>query len=187
MNKQIQDSIEHHVTCILELIGEDINREGLIKTPYRVAKSYEEMFRGYHPSERPRMTKFKSNSDRMILKKDIPFYSMCEHHMIPYFGRCHVAYIPDNSTIIGMSKITRLVQYLSAKLTVQEELTSEIADELEKELNPKGVAVTTIATHLCEGMRGVRVSGSEFDITELRGIFLDGDKAHKEFMYKTLG
>lgn len=178
--------ISGHVIGILNQIGEDPLRDGLVDTPTRVARAYNEIFRGYDPEQRPKITKFKSKRDKMVLKKDIPFYSMCEHHMLPYYGTCHVAYIPDGTEIMGMSKITRLVQYLAAKLTVQEYLTDEIADEMIKEMNPKGVAVTTKCLHLCEGMRGVKVQDSEFEITELRGLFLENERAHNEFMLKTM-
>ena len=180
-----KDGIMSNTDAILRLIGENPDRPGLKDTPRRVANAYEEIFRGYDPTMRPKITKFPSKRDKMVLKKDIPFYSMCEHHILPYYGMCHVGYIPDGTTIIGMSKITRLVQYLAAKLTIQEELTDEIARELEKELNPKGIAVTTTALHLCEGMRGAKVPGSEFMITELRGLFLTDERAQNEFIRKT--
>lgn len=177
--------IQNNVTHILTLIGENPSRDGLIDTPRRVANAYQEIFRGYDESQKPKITVFPSKSNTMILKKNIPFYSMCEHHIFPYYGICHVGYIPGGKEIIGMSKITRLVRYIAAKLTIQESLTQEIADELFNILNPKGVAVTTKAFHLCEGMRGVKVSDSEFEITELRGIFLTDAGAQNEFIIKT--
>jgi len=179
-------AVQDHIYCILERIGEDPTRKGLIDTPKRVANAYMEIFRGYDESQKPKMVTFPSDSNTMILKKNIPFYSICEHHMLPYYGVCHVGYIPSGKEIVGMSKITKLVRYLAAKLTVQETLTKEIADEFNKILKPEGVAITTKALHLCEGMRGAKVPNSEFEITELRGLFRKNEGAQNEFIMKTV-
>lgn len=165
--------IEEGVRLILEGIGEDSNREGLQKTPARVAKMYEEVFAGM--TENPAKhfeTLFDENHQEMVLVKDIPFYSMCEHHLVPFFGYAHIAYIPGKSgQICGLSKLARLVDVFAKRPQVQERLTSQIADTLIKELNPQGVIVVLEAEHLCMSMRGVKKPGASTTTSAVRGIF----------------
>ena len=142
---------------ILEEIGEDPNREGLLKTPERVAKAIQYLTHGYNidPSEILKSAMFAEDYNQMVLVKDIELYSLCEHHMLPFFGKAHIAYIP-NGHIVGLSKIPRIVDAFSKRLQVQERLTNEIRDCIEETLNPKGVAVVIEAKHLCMQMRGVQ-------------------------------
>ena len=149
------NKIEQGVRLILEGIGEDAGREGLKDTPERVAKMYKELFWGMKedPSKVVQVT-FAENHDEMVLVKEIPFYSVCEHHLMPFVGRAHVAYIPDGN-IIGLSKIPRLVEMYARRLQVQERMTCEVAETLQEILRPKGVAVVLEAAHMCAIMRGV--------------------------------
>ncbi len=165
--------IEEGVRLILEGIGEDPDREGLLKTPARVARMYEEVFAGL--TEDPRRhfeTTFDEGHQEMVLVRDIPFYSMCEHHLVPFFGQAHVAYIPAaDGRICGLSKLARLVDAFAKRPQVQERLTSQIADTLVQELHPEGVLVVLEAEHLCMSMRGVKKPGSKTTTSAVRGIF----------------
>ena len=157
------ENIENAVREILINIGEDINREGLIETPKRVAKMYEEILSTKSINDFDNYKLFEvdlDNSQEMILIKDIPFFSMCEHHMLPFFGKVHVAYIPRENKVIGLSKIPRLVEFVSRKLSVQEEITVNVAKKLIEILNPLGVAVVVEARHMCIEMRGINKVGS---------------------------
>jgi GTP cyclohydrolase IA len=165
--------IEEGVRLILEGIGEDPNREGLLKTPARVAKMYEEIFAGMteDPAQHFEVT-FDEHHEEMVLVKDIPFYSMCEHHLAPFFGLAHVAYIPAaDGRICGISKLARLVDVYAKRPQVQERLTSQVADTLIRELNPQGVIVVIEAEHLCMSMRGVKKPGSRTTTSAVRGVF----------------
>lgn len=167
------DKIEQGVRLILEGIGEDPSREGLLKTPERVAKLYAECCAGLHadPSILFEAT-FDEHHEEMVLVRDIPFYSMCEHHLAPFFGRAHVAYIPsENGQICGISKLARLVEVFARRPQVQERLTSQIADTLLEELGPQGVIVVLEAEHLCMSMRGVKKPGSKTTTSAVRGVF----------------
>ena len=165
--------IEQGVRLILEGIGEDPDREGLQKTPERVAKMYEEVFAGL--TENPAQhfeTTFDEHHEEMVLVRDIPFYSMCEHHLVPFFGLAHVAYIPAaNGRICGLSKLARLVDAFAKRPQVQERLTSQIADTLVEELNPQGVIVVLEAEHMCMSMRGVKKPGARTTTSAVRGVF----------------
>lgn len=165
--------IEEGVRLILEGIGEDPQREGLLKTPARVARMYEEVFAGM--SEDPRRhfeTLFDEGHQEMVLERDIPFYSMCEHHLVPFFGKAHIAYIPGvDGCICGLSKLARLLDAYAKRPQVQERLTSQIADTLVEELHPEGVLVVLEAEHLCMSMRGVKKPGSKTTTSAVRGIF----------------
>ncbi|HAL74601.1 MAG TPA: GTP cyclohydrolase I FolE, partial [Clostridiales bacterium] len=153
--------IERAVRDILEAIGEDPDREGLIDTPARVARMYGEVFAGLHMDVRDSIRVFhEKDHDEMIMVGDIPFYSMCEHHLLPFVGRAHVVYIPQDGRILGLSKIARIVDVMSRKPQLQERLTSQIADTLIKAVQPLGVAVVVEAEHLCMTMRGIRKPGS---------------------------
>jgi GTP cyclohydrolase IA len=167
--------IEKAVREILESIGEDPDRDGLIETPERVAKMYEEIFRGMSeaPGEHLKVT-FAAEHDEMVMVKDIPLVSNCEHHLVPFLGRAHVAYIPnEDGRITGLSKIVRLVGSYARRLQVQERLTTQIADELDRVLQPRGVLVEIEAEHLCMTMRGVRAPGTKAVTSAVRGQFRD--------------
>lgn len=167
------NKIEEGVKLILEGIGEDVTREGLEKTPNRVAKMYEEVFAGMNenPAEHFEVT-FDEHHQEMVLVKDIPFYSMCEHHLAPFFGMAHVAYIPAvDGRICGLSKLARLVDTFAKRPQVQERLTSQIADTLIEYLDPQGVIVVLEAEHLCMSMRGIKKPGARTTTSAVRGIF----------------
>ena len=176
-------NITKDIKNILENIGEDPKREGLLKTPMRVAKAMEFLTQGYHqnPEEIIESAIFTENHNQMVLVKDIEVYSLCEHHMLPFFGKSHIAYIPDGY-IVGLSKIPRIVDVFSRRLQVQERLTDEIKDCLQKSLNPKGVATVIEAQHLCMQMRGVQKQHSLTSTSAFSGIFLKDEKTRAEFM-----
>jgi GTP cyclohydrolase IA len=163
--------IERAVRDILEAIGEDPDREGLADTPARVARMYGEIFAGLHMDVRDSIRVFhEKDHDEMIMVGDIPFYSMCEHHLLPFIGRAHVVYIPQDGRILGLSKIARIVDVMSRKPQLQERLTSQIADTLIAAVQPLGVAVVVEAEHLCMTMRGIRKPGSLTVTSALRGL-----------------
>jgi len=176
--------IEKAVREILEAIGEDPDREGLLRTPERVADMYAEIFAGLSddPAEHLSVT-FAADHDEMVMVKDVPLYSMCEHHLAPFIGRAHVAYIPNaNGRITGLSKLARLVDSYARRLQVQERLTSEIAEEIEAKLQPRGVLVVIEAEHLCMSMRGVRKPGTTTVTSAVRGLFRDNPATRAEAM-----
>ena len=168
---------------IIDLIGEQKTREGLQKTPARAAKSIQFLTQGYHinPDEIIKSALFKEHYKQMVLIKDIELYSLCEHHLVPFFGKAHIAYIPKNH-IVGLSKIPRIVDVFSRRLQVQERLTREISDCLEKNLKPMGVAVVIEASHLCMQMRGVEKQNSVTTTSAFTGVFLKEEKTRLEFM-----
>jgi len=177
------DSLEKHIRAILEELGENPDRDGLARTPHRVARSYRFLTKGY--SEDPvtilNNALFDVTYDEMVLVKDIDFFSLCEHHMLPFFGRAHVAYIP-NGKVVGLSKIPRLVQMFARRLQVQERLTMQIAETIEKVLAPKGVAVVVESVHLCMMMRGVEQQNAFAITSSLKGVFQSDSKTRSEFM-----
>ncbi len=177
-------AIEKAVGEILEAIGEDPHRDGLRDTPRRVAEMYAEIFAGIHEDPKDQLdVVFEANHDEMILVKDIPLYSMCEHHTIPFLGKAHVAYIPNKKgQITGLSKIARMIDVLSKRPQVQERLTTQIASALEEALEPRGVLVVIEAEHLCMSMRGVRKPGSSTVTSAVRGIFRTNDATRAEAM-----
>ena len=175
--------IENAIKEIILAIGEDPDRPGLKNTPQRVSEMYEEIFSGSYKEAADLLSEtHELEHDEMVILKDIPFYSMCEHHMVPFFGMCHLAYVPQNDRVVGISKMVRIVDTLSKKLQVQEHLTTEIADVIMKHLNPKGTAVVIKARHLCMEMRGVKKSGSEIITSVVRGIFRTDIKTREEFL-----
>ena len=179
------ENIENAVRKILINIGEDINREGLIETPKRVAKMYEEILSTKNINDFDNYKLFEvdlDNSQEMILIKDIPFFSMCEHHMLPFFGKVHVAYIPRENKVIGLSKIPRLVEFVSRKLSVQEEITVNVAKKLIEILNPLGIAVVVEARHMCIEMRGINKIGSVTKTSFYSGEFKENSDRKKEFL-----
>ena len=169
---------------VLKLIGEDPEREGLIKTPERVAKAIHFLTMGYslNPCEIINSAKFKEEYRQMVLVKDIDIYSMCEHHMLPFFGKAHVAYIPDGY-ITGLSKIARVVEAFSRRLQVQERLTTQIGNCIQECLNPMGVAVVIEAQHMCMQIRGVQKQNSVTTTSAFTGIFLSNLNTRKEFIH----
>ena len=176
------EKIEQGVRLILEGIGEDPQREGLLKTPARVARMYEEICAGLtaDPSEYFE-TMFDEDERDMVLVKDIPFYSICEHHLVPFFGKAHVAYIPaKDGRICGISKLARLVDAYAKRPQVQERLTMQVADRLAAELKPQGVMVVIQAEHLCMSMRGVKKPGSKTVTSAVRGIFESNQATRSE-------
>jgi GTP cyclohydrolase I len=177
------DEFEDLVHRELELLGEDPSREGLIRTPSRVAKSLKWMTQGYASSAEQVVGEgiFKEEHDNMIMVRDIELYSMCEHHMLPFFGKAHVAYIP-NGKIVGLSKIPRIVDVYAQRLQVQERLTEQIAEGLCRVLNPAGVGVVIEAYHLCMMMRGVQKQNSKTITSALRGAFREDPKTRDEFL-----
>jgi GTP cyclohydrolase I len=169
---------------ILEAIGEDPSRDGLRRTPERVANMYEEIFSGLHDSPDQHLAvTFEADHDEMVMVKDIAIYSCCEHHLVPFLGRAHVAYIPnDDGRITGLSKLARLVDSYSRRPQVQERLTTQIADEVERTLKPRGVLVVIEAEHLCMSMRGVRKPGAMTVTSAVRGLFRDSVATRTEAM-----
>jgi len=175
--------LSRSVSSTLATIGEDPSREGLLKTPERVAKSMLFLTQGYQQdaAEILRSAVFEETYDEMILVKDIEVYSMCEHHMVPFFGKAHVAYIP-NGHIVGLSKIPRVVDVFARRLQVQERLTIQIKEAIEDALKPQGVAVVIEATHLCMVMRGVQKQNSVTTTSSMSGPFMDNAHTRAEFM-----
>lgn len=162
--------IEHAVRDILEAIGEDPDREGLVETPQRVARMYAEVFSGLHHDMSKDIKVFhEEGNDEMILIGDIPFYSMCEHHLLPFHGKAHVVYVPRDGRILGLSKVARIVDTLSRKPQLQERLTSEIADKIIESVDARSVCVIIEAEHLCMTMRGIRKPGSKTVTSAMRG------------------
>jgi GTP cyclohydrolase I len=174
--------IEKAVREILEAIGEDPDRDGLLATPGRVAAMYEEVFSGLQdPPDQHLSVTFSADHDEMVMVKDIPLYSICEHHLIPFLGRAHVAYIPnEDGRITGLSKLARLVESYSRRPQVQERLTAQIADEIDRSLQPRGVLVVLEAEHLCMSMRGVRKPGTTTVTSAVRGLFRDSAATRSE-------
>ena len=174
--------IREAVHLLLEGIGEDPDREGLRETPERVARMYEEIFG--HGDEDPRVslsTKFDEQHHEVVLVKDIPFFSMCEHHLMPFFGKAHVAYIPSGQ-IVGISKLARVVEAFARRPQVQERMTSQIAEIINKELKPEGVAVVCEAVHTCMTMRGVKKPGASVITSAMRGAFRKNVSTRTEIM-----
>ena len=177
------ESLKEHYSKVLELIGEDPSREGLIKTPERVAKAMQFLTQGYemNATDILQSAMFSEDYSQMVLVKEIEFYSLCEHHLLPFFGKAHIAYIPDGN-IVGLSKLPRVVDAFSRRLQVQERLTNEIRDCIQDTLKPKGVAVVMEARHLCMQMRGVEKQSSLTTTSAFSGAFLEGEKTRLEFM-----
>ncbi|MDD2621696.1 MAG: GTP cyclohydrolase I FolE [Bacteroidales bacterium] len=182
-NKEITDKLKIHYHAILELLGEDTQREGLIKTPERVAKAMQFFTQGYHanPHDILRSAMFKQDYKEMVIVKDIEIYSLCEHHMVPFFGKAHIAYIPDGY-IVGLSKIPRVVDAYARRLQVQEQLTTQIKNCIQETLNPLGVAVVIETQHLCMSMRGVQKQNSVTTTSDFTGAFLKQYNTRQEFL-----
>lgn len=175
--------IESSIRTILGAIGENPKREGLLFTPSRVARMYEEIFSGIKKDPKDEITiTYAENHEEIILVKDISFYSVCEHHLIPFFGVAHVAYLPKDGIITGLSKLARVVEVSSRRLQVQERMTSQIANAIVEKLNPTGVAVVIEAEHLCMSMRGIKKPGSKTITSVLKGIFETNQASRAEVL-----
>ena len=180
------NKIKEGVRLILEGVGEDITREGLIETPDRIARMYHELAAGYEDDPAVHLSKrFHAGSSDMVVEKDLTFYSFCEHHMLPFFGKAAVAYVPDGE-VVGLSKIARTVEVYARRFQLQERLTSQIADAFMKELKPKGVMVLIEAEHMCMSMRGIKKPGAKTVTSVTRGVFEDDEKLQNDF-YRMLG
>lgn len=178
-----QDKIKEAVRLLLEGIGEDAGREGLVDTPERIARMYAEIFSGMEQDAAEHLSKvFTVDNNEMVLEKDIVFYSMCEHHMLPFYGRAHVAYIP-NGKVVGLSKLARTVEVYARRLQIQEQMTGQIADAIMECLTPQGVMVAVEAEHMCMTMRGVKKPGSRTVSIATRGVFADNAMLQNQFFH----
>jgi len=182
-DKQTTESLEKYYHDVINLIGEDVQREGLIKTPHRVAKAMQFMTQGYKQDAVAILNsaRFREEVSEMVIVKDIELYSMCEHHMLPFFGKAHIAYIP-NGYITGLSKLARVVDVFSRRLQVQERMTTQILQAIKDSLNPLGVAVVIEAKHLCMMMRGVQKQNSVTTTSAFDGEFLNNHITRNEFL-----
>lgn len=182
-NDKLVDSISDMYKNILDDVGENPSREGLLKTPVRAAKAMQFLTQGYdlNPAEILRSAMFKEDYSQMVIVKDIEVYSLCEHHLLPFFGKAHIAYIP-NGHIVGLSKLPRVVDAFARRLQVQERLTNEIRDCIQDTLNPAGVAVVMECKHLCMAMRGIQKQNSVTTTSAFTGAFLTNDKTRAEFL-----
>ncbi len=177
-----QEKIKEAVKLLLEGIGEDTGREGLLETPDRIARMYGEIFSGMEEDAGEHLSKvFTVDNNEMVLEKDIVFYSMCEHHMMPFYGRAHVAYIPDGR-VVGLSKLARTVEVFARRLQIQERMTGQIADAIMQNLQPRGVMVVLEAEHMCMTMRGVKKPGSHTVSIAARGAFEQDANLQNRFM-----
>lgn len=177
-----REKVEYHIRELLKLIGENVEREGLLDTPARVTRMYEEIFSGYSVDPREVLgVTFDEQHEELVIVKDIVYYSQCEHHMAPFFGKVHIGYVPSGQ-IVGLSKLARLVDAITRRLQVQERITTEIADILEEVLKPQGVMVVVEGEHLCMCARGVRKPGSKTVTTAARGVFKTDAAGRQEFM-----
>jgi GTP cyclohydrolase IA len=175
--------IETAVRMIIEAIGEDPHREGLVDTPKRVARMYEEVFSGLHDDPRAYFdTIFSEEHEEVVLVKGIPFYSMCEHHLVPFFGHAHVAYIPQDGRVAGLSKLARAVETVARRPQLQERITSTVAEAVLEKLQPAGVMVIVEAEHMCMTMRGVKKPGARTVTTAVRGSFKEDAQARAEIL-----
>lgn len=182
-----QEKLELAVYQLLEALGENPEREGLLDTPKRVAKMYQEMFSGLNEDPKDQFTAvFTENHDEVVLVKDIPFYSMCEHHLVPFYGKAHVAYFPSDGRVTGLSKLARAVEVASKRPQLQERLTDQVATALEEALHPKGVFVMLEAEHMCMTMRGIKKPGSQTVTIARRGVF-ETDPVLEERFFRMLG
>ncbi|MDO4464694.1 MAG: GTP cyclohydrolase I FolE [Bacillota bacterium] len=177
-----KEKIKEAVKLLLEGIGEDCDREGLKETPDRVARMYEELFEGMEETAEEHLSRtFTAENNEMILEKDITFYSTCEHHLMPFYGKVHIAYVPDGK-VVGISKLARTVEVFSRRLQIQEKLTAQIADAIMESLNPKGVMVMVQAEHMCMSMRGIKKPGSQTVTVVSRGLFEKDENLKNTFL-----
>lgn len=178
-----QEKVEQAVYQLLEALGENPEREGLLDTPKRVAKMYAEMFSGLNEDPKDQFTAvFSEVHDEVVLVKDIPFYSMCEHHLVPFYGKAHVAYLPSGDKVTGLSKLARAVEVAARRPQLQERLTDQVATALEEALNPRGVFVMVEAEHMCMTMRGIKKPGSRTITTVAKGLYKEDREERKEIL-----
>ncbi|MBQ7775593.1 MAG: GTP cyclohydrolase I FolE [Lachnospiraceae bacterium] len=176
-----QEKIKEGVRLLLEGIGEDVNREGLKDTPDRIARMYQEIFGGMYEDAGEHLSKvFSVENDEMVLEKDITFYSTCEHHLLPFYGKAHVAYIPDGK-VVGLSKLARTVEVYARRPQIQEQMTGQIADAIMEHLAPKGAMVVVEAEHMCMTMRGIKKPGSKTVTMACRGAFVENEGLQNRF------
>lgn len=175
------DRIENAVREILCALGEDVDREGIVDTPRRVARMYSELLAGMRSDPTEHLRVFNENYDEIVLLRDIPFYSVCEHHMMPFIGKAHIAYLPDGK-VLGISKLARIVDSFARRLQVQERLTGQIVDFLMDKLKPKGAAAVIEASHSCTTIRGIKKPGSVMVTSALRGIFKKDSRSRSEVL-----
>ena len=181
-----QDKIKQGIRLILEGIGEDISREGLLDTPDRIARMYEELYGGTEQDAGLHLSRtFRVDHSEMVIERDITFYSTCEHHMLPFYGKAHIAYIPDGK-VVGLSKLARTVEVFARRLQLQEQLTGQIADALMEHMQPKGALVMIEAEHMCMTMRGIKKPGSQTVTVARRGIF-ETEPAWEERFFRMIG
>lgn len=177
-----KQKVEQAIRLLLEGIGEDITREGLIDTPDRIARMCEEIYGGLDQEADPHLLKqFPVENNEIVLEKDITFYSMCEHHLMPFYGKAHVAYIPDGK-VVGLSKLARTVEVYARRLQIQERMTAQIADDIMKYLEPQGVMVMLEAEHMCMTMRGIKKPGSQTVTMVTRGVFAENKELQDRFL-----
>lgn len=177
------EKIKQAVRMILEAVGENPDREGLLDTPKRVAKMYEEAFEGLRVDEEHYFeTIFSENHEELVLVKDIPFYSMCEHHLVPFYGKAHIAYLPKGGRVVGLSKLARALEAVARRPQLQERITSTVADAIMKKLEPQGVLVVVEAEHMCMTMRGVKKPGAKTVTSAARGIYQQDAVARAEVL-----
>ena len=183
LDAKCKQVVAHSISKILESVGEDPERDGLVRTPERVARMYDEILAGYKvdPIKLLNNALFDVEYDEMVMVNDIEFYSMCEHHLLPIIGTAHIAYLP-NKKVVGLSKIPRIVEAFARRLQVQERMTRQVADFLSELINPLGVAVVIDATHLCVAMRGAKKSHARMRTSALMGVFKESTKTRAEFM-----
>ena len=182
-----KEKVEAGVRLILEGIGEDVNREGLLETPDRIARMYEEIFGGMDmDAAEPLKKRFHASNNEMVLEKDITFYSVCEHHFLPFYGKVHIGYIPDGK-VVGLSKLARTVEVFARRAQIQEQLTEQIADAVMQSLQPKGVMVMIEAEHMCMTMRGVQKPGTQTMTYALKGEFEKDKNLAQTFMQMIAG
>lgn len=176
-----QKKIEEAVRLLLEGIGEDVSREGLADTPNRIARMYEEIYKGMEEDPAQHLSRtFKVESNEIVLEKDITFYSVCEHHLMPFYGKVHIAYLPDGR-VVGLSKLARTVEVYARRLQIQEQMTIQIAEAVMEHLKPQGVMVLVEAEHMCMTMRGVAKPGSQTITMAARGCFADNMQLQQYF------
>lgn len=177
-----KEKVEEAIRLLLEGIGEDLHREGLKDTPARVARMYEEILSGMEDSPKEHLSKtFTAENNEMVIEKDILFYSTCEHHLMPFYGKAHIAYVPDGK-VVGISKLARTVETYAKRLQIQEKMTAQIADAIMENLRPKGVIVLIEAEHMCMTMRGVKKPGSQTVTVVSKGIFEKDARLKKTFL-----
>lgn len=176
-----RDKIEQAVTLFLEGIGEDPDREGLLDTPKRISAMCEELFSGIGQDAAEHLSRtFKATNNEMVLEKEIPFYSVCEHHFLPFYGEVHIAYVPDGE-VVGLSKLARTVEVYARRAQIQEQMTAQIADDIMQHLKPKGVMVFVEAEHMCMTMRGIKKPGTKTSTFVARGVFSEDESLRNQF------